>query len=81
MFELINCGLLKRCYLHALRVHAAKSVTDRTILSGGIKPLQDNEHAVSSIGIELILQLKKLLSEFFQGFLCFRLIGIFRWQC
>ncbi len=50
--ELGGRGLLERVNARALRIHAAEDVLDRSVLAGGIEPLEDDQQRVRVAGVE-----------------------------
>ena len=72
MRELDRCRRLERRDAAALRVDAREDVADRPVLAGGVEPLEDEEDAPLSLGVEALLQRRELLEQ--RGELLLRLV-------
>ena len=54
--ELLLGGLLEAVDVHALGVHAAHDVLDGGVLARGVHGLEQHDHALVSLGVELVLE-------------------------
>ena len=58
--ELFRGRLLERTHADALRVDALEDVPDHAVLPARIHPLEDDEEAASSVGVEQLLEVVEL---------------------
>ena len=61
--ELDRRGSLERGDAAALRVDTGEDAPDRPVLAGGVEPLEDEEDAPGSLGVQPFLQLRQLLEQ------------------